>query len=167
MRKQALLLSLALISAVPCFAKSPNADDTQGVDQAVNQFYASLNALFTGDVSGMEKIWSHADDITYMGPGGGFQIGWPQVSEIWQRQAALKLGGKVEPYETRVTVSNDLAVVHCYELGNNLDAQKRPIAVSIRATNIFRKENGQWKMIGHHTDLLPALEKYEASPAAE
>jgi len=27
--------------------------------------------------------------------------------------------------------------------------------VSIRATNVFRKEGGQWKMIGHHTDLLP------------
>jgi ketosteroid isomerase-like protein len=32
-----------------------------------------------------------------------------------------------------------------------------PEKVSIRATNIYRKENGQWKMIGHHTDLLPYL----------
>jgi hypothetical protein len=30
--------------------------------------------------------------------------------------------------------------------------------VSIRATNLFRKESGAWKMIGHHTDLLPFLE---------
>jgi ketosteroid isomerase-like protein len=33
------------------------------------------------------------------------------------------------------------------------------VQVSIRATNLFRKENGAWKMIGHHTDLLPFLEK--------
>ena len=31
--------------------------------------------------------------------------------------------------------------------------------VSIRATNIFRKEDGQWKMIGHHVDLLPQMAK--------
>jgi hypothetical protein len=30
---------------------------------------------------------------------------------------------------------------------------------SIRATNIFRKEDGQWKMIGHHVDLLPQMAK--------
>ncbi len=30
-----------------------------------------------------------------------------------------------------------------------------PGAVSLRATNVFSKENGAWKMIGHHTDMLP------------
>jgi len=29
--------------------------------------------------------------------------------------------------------------------------------VMLRATNVFRKENEQWKMIGHHTDTLPFL----------
>jgi hypothetical protein len=31
------------------------------------------------------------------------------------------------------------------------------VSVSIRATNLFRKEDGSWKMIGHQTDLLPFL----------
>jgi ketosteroid isomerase-like protein len=44
-------------------------------------------------------------------------------------------------------------------VGSNLDAEGRPLQVSIRATNVFRKENGDWKMIGHHTDLLPFLNK--------
>jgi ketosteroid isomerase-like protein len=35
----------------------------------------------------------------------------------------------------------------------------QPQTVTIRATNIFRRENGQWKMIGHHTDLLTFLAK--------
>jgi ketosteroid isomerase-like protein len=48
-------------------------------------------------------------------------------------------------------------------VGSNLNAQGEPMKVSIRATNIFRKENGQWKMIGHHTDLLPFLEKESES----
>jgi hypothetical protein len=24
---------------------------------------------------------------------------------------------------------------------------------------VFRKENGKWKMVGHHADILPYLEK--------
>jgi ketosteroid isomerase-like protein len=58
-----------------------------------------------------------------------------------------------------MTVSGDLAFVSCYELGANHDAEGAPEQVSIRATNVFRKESGTWKMIGHHTDLLPFLEK--------
>jgi ketosteroid isomerase-like protein len=43
------------------------------------------------------------------------------------------------------------------EVGDNV-VDGKPQQVSIRATNTFRKENGQWKMIGHHTDLLPFLQ---------
>lgn len=155
-----LQTALVLVLAAPSFAESAdNAADRAQVKQAVAQFYASLNTLFTGDVSSMEKMWSHADDVTYMGPAGGFQVGWDQVRSNWKKQAALKLGGKVEPRDLQMTVGDDLALVACYEIGNNVDAQGRPLRVSIRATSQFRKENGTWKMIGHHTDLLPYLAK--------
>jgi ketosteroid isomerase-like protein len=131
--------------------------DEQPVRNAVAQFYAALNDMFTGELAQMKKVWSHADDVTYMGPGGGFQVGWNQVLKNWEAQAALKLGGKVEPADMRVTVGTEIAVVSCYEKGENTNAKGETQKVSIRATNIFRKENGEWKMIGHHTDLLPYL----------
>lgn len=156
-----LSLVMLLAFAAPLFANptSNAAEETRAVEQAVAEFYTSLNALFTGETAPMKEIWSHADDVTYMGPAGGFQVGWEQVSAIWEAQAALNLGGKVEPSETKITIGEDLAIVSCFELGNNLNAAGEPEHVSIRATNIFRKEDGQWKMIGHHTDLLPFLSK--------
>jgi ketosteroid isomerase-like protein len=141
---------------------SSNNDDRQAVEQAVNQFYASLNALFTGETLPMQEIWSHADDVTYMGPVGGFQTGWNQVWPVWQQQAEMKLGGKVLPTELHITVGNDLAFVECYEVGDNNAADGQPIEVAIRATSLLRKENGQWKFIGHHTDPIRALEQDEA-----
>jgi ketosteroid isomerase-like protein len=132
-----------------------SADETQAVAQANAQFYASLNALFGGDVAPMQQIWSHADDVTYMGPVGGIQTGWQQVGTAWEVEAGMKLGGKVDPVATQITVGGNLASVQCLEVGNNLDADGKPEEVSIRSTSLFRKENGQWKMIGHHTDLLP------------
>lgn len=169
MQTKRLILSTALFLAVGGFAnlRSSLADDTQAVEQAAAQFYTSLNALFTGDATPMQEIWSHADDVTYMGPAGGFQIGWEEVRVKWESQAALKLGGKVEPYESRVIVGDDLAFVQCYERGENVDAEGSPVQVSIRATNIFRKENGAWKMIGHHTDLLPFLEEQTLTQSDE
>ena len=133
--------------------------DEKGVGEAAAQFYSALNALFTGDVAPMKKVWSHQPDVTYMGPGGGFQVGWDQVFANWEAQAALKLGGSVKPEGMRITVGRDIAIVSNYEKGENTNAGGKPAKVSIRATNLFRKEGGQWKMIGHHTDLLPYLEK--------
>ena len=169
MHTKELLLSTVMFLVAACFANpaSSFADETKAVEQATAQFYTSLNTMFTGDAGPMQEIWSHADDVTYMGPAGEFQVGWNEVREIWEAQAALNLGGQVEPYEMRVTVGDDLAFTQCYEKGTNLDAQGRTVQVSIRATNLFRKESGKWKMIGHHTDLLPFLEKQTLTKSAE
>jgi ketosteroid isomerase-like protein len=134
-------------------------DDKMAVREAAKQFYSALNAMFVGDLEPMKKVWSHADDVTHMGPGGGFHIGWDQVLVDWQAQADMKLGGEVGPKDMRITVGEDLAIVTNYEIGENSGADGKPWKVAIRATNQFRKEKGKWKMIGHHTDLLPFLQK--------
>ena len=95
-----------------------------------------------------------------MGPAGGFQVGWKDVGDELSKQAAMKLGGKIEPSEIHVTAVGDaLAVVSNYEKGENVDSKEKKFSVSIRATTMFRSEGGKWKMIGHHTDLLPKMGK--------
>ncbi len=152
-----LVLTLAGTSA----ARSAHAaeGEEKAVIEAVAQFYDALNAMFAGDLALMKEVWSRADDVTYMGPGGGFQIGWDQVLSSWEEQAEMKLGGEVRPEDMRITVGRDLAVTQNFEKGENVDAEGKPQKVSIRATNLFRKEDGKWKMIGHHTDLLANLAK--------
>jgi len=71
----------------------------------------------------------------------------------------MKLGGTVKAKNMTITVGKDIAVTNNYEKGSNINAEGKPQEVSIRATNTFRKEGGKWKMIGHHTDLLPFLQK--------
>ena len=57
----------------------------------------------------------------------------------------------------RIVAGRDLAVTHNYERGANRQIGGESRTVSIRATNLFRKEGGAWKMIGHHVDKLPYL----------
>lgn len=134
-------------------------DDMKAVNQAAEQFYSALNAMFAGDLEPMKEVWSQADDVTYMGPGGGLRIGWAQVLVDWEAQAAMRLGGEVRSRDMRITVGRDLAVVTNYEVGENVGPQGERRKVEIRATNVFRNENGKWKMIGHHTDTLPFLQE--------
>jgi ketosteroid isomerase-like protein len=151
----ALMLAAGL-AALSNPARASN-DSEKSVRQAVAQFYSALNALFTGNLAPMTEVWSHADDITYLGPDGSFEVGWPQILENWKRQAAMKLGGRVEPAHMRITVGQELAVVENLERGLNTNAVGKNQIVLIRATSVFRKEQGQWKMIGHHTDPLSYL----------
>jgi len=132
--------------------------EEEAIAAVTAQFYAALNATFKGQMGPMDEVWSHADDVTYMGPTGTMQVGWKKVRANWKMQAELHFAGEVKPEKLQVHAGSEIAVTCGFEVGENTvegEVQK----VSIRATNIYRKENGQWKMIGHHTDLLPFLEK--------
>ena len=133
------------------------AADEQGVQAAIGRFHDALNALFTGDAGPMKAAWSHAADVSYMGPTGGVQLGWKQVERHWELQAAKKLGGRVDPQDVRVIVAAELAVACYVEKGENV-IDGRPQPVSIRSTTTFRKEAGEWKVVGHHTDTLAYLQ---------
>ncbi len=159
--KRAAWLLILILAVVGCTNANTMlaSDDEKAVMQAATQFYAALNAMFMGDLGPMKEVWSHEYDVTYMGPVGGFQVGWDQVLANWEAQAAMKLGGEIKPEDIHITVGRDVAVTHNYEKGENINAEGKTQTVSIRATSLFRKEGGKWKMIGHHTDLLPYLQK--------
>jgi ketosteroid isomerase-like protein len=149
---------LAMTGMIPLEAARASEQDELAVKQATHQFYAALNAMFEGHVEPMEAVWSHADDITYMGPDGKYIVGWDQLLPNWKSQAAMMLGGTVLPEQIHNTIGQSLATVQCFEVGENM-VDGKPVKVLLRATNIFRKESGDWKMIGHHTDKLDFLEQ--------
>ncbi|HYK42827.1 MAG TPA: nuclear transport factor 2 family protein [Thermoanaerobaculia bacterium] len=151
------IAAMAVASRVP--SKTPPTGGEKEVRDATSRFHAALNALFQGDAAPMSKVWSHAADVSAMGPDGAVNRGWDAVEEYWRAQAALKLGGKVEAADLQVTMGTDMATTSNFEKGENTNAKGETQRVSIRATNVFRKEKGQWKMVGHHTDLLPYLAK--------
>ena len=168
MYAKTLVRSTAAVLVALCFAASAVASDDdandakiakQDVQQVNDRFYQALNDMFTGQIAPMEDVWSHGDDITCLGPAGGITVGWEAIRANWEAEAALKLGGHIEPSDLQITVGNDLAIVQCYEQGNNEPKAGEKLPVAIRATNVFRKENGQWRMISHHTDLLPFLQE--------
>jgi len=126
------------------------------VQDAVETFYHALQLIFTGDVSPMKDIWSHASDVSYLSPRGDIRIGWDEVLKEWKLQAELHLKGSITAKNIHIIEDENIAIVQNDEEGIN-DIKGKTAAVRIRATNIFRRENGQWKMISHHTDLISNL----------
>ena len=159
-----VIASLAPAGAMATTIASPQDNaptiDRQAVTAPTVNFYAALNAMFTGDGQPMKDAWSHAEDITYMGPDGVYLVGWKAIEPEWNAQAAKKLGGRVTPQQLHTVVGADLAAINCIESGENIVNGKKEI-VRLRSSTLFRKENGAWKVIGHQTDLLGYMNKPE------
>lgn len=132
----------------------------QGVRDANGRFYEALNEMFIGNLEPMNAIWSHTEDVTDLGPFGGDRLaGWNAVSTEFKKEAAMKLGGKVVCKDLLVHAGTDMGYTVCVEEGENMSADGKPVIVKFRATNIFRLENGQWKLVHHHTDLSTPLQQ--------
>ncbi len=137
----------------------------QEIRVANDQLYAALNAMFTGNLEPMDALWSHEDYITDMGPFGGRLTGWDAVKEEFKKEAAMMLGGKIVCKDLHIFAGTDMGYAICVEVGENMSAEGKPVLVSHRATNIFHLENGQWKLVHHHNDFSPQLEKAVATEA--
>ncbi len=154
-KKFRLLRVLALFAVSLPFATPVCAEQgTPATRKAVADFYRALNAMFAGDVGPMEKLWSRRPDVTYMGPDGAFRHGWIEIDADFAAAAAKKLGGSVDAKDITITVGRDIAVVADTEVGSRSGHTN-----SLRATHVFRLEDGQWKMIAHHVDPLSAQAK--------
>ena len=141
-------------SAILC---PPTAGDIVGVRAASDAFYSALNEMFVGNITSMDNVWSHEDDVTQLGPMGGRLVGWDSVGAEWRREASLKLGGTVSAEHVEIVAGPCMGFTVTDEVGQNMTANGKPIEVRFRATNIFRKESGAWKMVHHHTDLSANL----------
>ncbi len=125
---------------------------------AVINFYIAHNEMFEGKMDKMDEIWSHSDDVTYMSPIGGILVGWEATRDSWQKQADLKLHGHVEPIDMHVVEGDDIGICYNSIKGTNYVVDGTEVHPNIRATTVYRKENGSWKIISHHTDLMHWLE---------
>ncbi len=127
------------------------------IRQASEQFYAALNRELNGDPGPMVEIWSHGSDVTTMHPLGGREHGWDAVRDSWEQAAQALSDGQVSQDDLVVVpLTDDVA----YTLGTENGQAKlgeETVRIDWRATNIYRREGGEWKMVHHHTDVSPAF----------
>jgi len=148
----AALLLLSATSAVAAEASS----ETEAVLAANGKFYRALNAMFEGNPKPFEEVWWHTDDIVYMGADGAYSVGWKSIYKNWEKQAKLKIGGKAEPKDVKVFVSGDMAMTSQFTVGTNrFDGKDVP--VKLRATSVFLKKDGEWRIVRHHVDVIGDL----------
>jgi ketosteroid isomerase-like protein len=126
------------------------------VKAASEQFYAALSQMLAGQQGVMDAIWSHGASVSTMHPIGGREVGWDNVRPVWDQVASLASGGQVALADQVLSVDGDIAYELGVERGQGTLAGEQ-VAIEQRVTNIYRREDGTWKVVHHHTDLSPAM----------
>jgi ketosteroid isomerase-like protein len=126
------------------------------IRRASTDFYAALTRMAAGHEGTMASIWPHNILVTAMHPIGGRDEGWDAVSSSFDQVAKAATGGKISLHDQLIRVIGDVA----YEIGSEKGSftfAGRTVDIDQRVTNIYRKQDGEWKVIHHHSDMSPAM----------
>jgi ketosteroid isomerase-like protein len=142
----------------------------QEVRDASDRFYAGLSGLINGDAEAILGSITQGNQVSMLHPLGGQVVGAEQVRRNLQDVAMAVSNGKASAEDLVVVpLSEDLAYTVGIERAQGTIGATT-VQFGARATNIYRRENGDWKLIHHHVDLVPeaaaALRKLMAGSAA-
>jgi ketosteroid isomerase-like protein len=129
-------------------------------DRFISRCQRALGDLVEGRPGPFKALWSHAGDVVIMGAFGGCERGWEQVSARldW---AAAGIKATDRAAENVVTVvGDDLAyTVDLEHMTRHAGDQPQPR--TLRCTQAYRRENGEWKVILRHADELPRKDEQQ------
>jgi len=120
-------------------------------------------ALHNGDLTPRMQMWSTQDPVTVFGviKSGS---GWDEVSRLFRWIGSRFSNCTAYRFElVAAGVSSDLAYTVGFE-HSSVSIDGVPIEpYTLRVTHVYRRENGEWKIVHRHADHVPS----EQSPPAE
>jgi ketosteroid isomerase-like protein len=112
-----------------------------------------VRALHRGDLGPRLALWSHNDPVTLFGA-VLTQHGWSAIEPAFEWLATTFHGSESLEYEVLAAgVSGDLGYIAGIEhtvVGTSPTSEPAPY--KLRVTTIFRREEGEWKVVHRHGD---------------
>jgi ketosteroid isomerase-like protein len=141
--------------------------DADDFDSAVTAYRDAQVSLLHGDAAAVLALWSTRDDISIANPFGPPQCGQENVIAAIQKGAAQYHSGLRRFEEIGRFSTADLGyVVQVEHTSARAAASGSDVAFSLRATIVFRCEDGVWKAVHRHADAAVAGATVEALGAS-
>jgi len=128
-----------------------------GLEGFIARCHEAIRQQSQGRPEPFLRLWSHADDVSIMAAIGGYQVGFEAVSTL------LTLASKTQSFDTWsaenlvTTVTDDLAFsVELERYGREVDGEQEE--TTLRATQVYRREDSEWRVIHRHGDVLTQVE---------
>jgi ketosteroid isomerase-like protein len=129
---------------------------TSDLNQFRDLYHKSVEAFIQGDANVQKPLWSSRDDVTLSNPLGPPAKGFDEVCQVIDRASVQISEGEGYTYDNIAFVETaDLA----YEVGIERNRAKlgdaaEKVPISLRVTTIFRREDGEWKIVHRHADPI-------------
>jgi ketosteroid isomerase-like protein len=132
--------------------ESRTADEVAGL---VERTSVAASAFVQGDMRTYLSLIHHAEDYTLMAPyGGEVTRGFDDSEQSTAAMARFFTGGEAQVELVQSYTSGDLAVLvvieHQHATVGGLPAQDW----TLRVTLVFRRDDGDWKLVHRHADPL-------------
>lgn len=115
-------------------------------------------ALHNGDVAPRRAIWSRNEPVTVLGAWKS-AAGQEEVNSLFgQLEATFSDCTSYEHEVVAADVVGDMAYTVGYE-HTRASVDGEPRTYTLRATQVYRRENGEWKVAHRHADTVPETEQ--------
>jgi ketosteroid isomerase-like protein len=134
------------------------------VDELIEQYYRAQGEFLRGNPEPVKDLFSHGEDVTLANPYGPPVRGWKQVAKAVEHAASLHSDGTfVEWQIVAKYVTVELAyVVQIERAEAKIGAREDITPLAVRATMIFRPEDGEWKIVHRHADPITTPQPAES-----
>jgi ketosteroid isomerase-like protein len=160
-----LVLSL-LVPRLAAQQMDPTAD--RALREIKATYEAAITAMVRGDGRAWQRMLSAGPDVTLFNALGNVRVGQQDVRKQYAWAAS-----HMDPELRRVdidylstTVAGDIACIVAIEHPRWVTRPGAPLraVVNTRATDIFRREGGRWRLLHRHMDHLPDPESPQPAP---
>ena len=113
-------------------------------------------ALHNGDAAGRIAMWSHTAPLTLFGAAMN-AVGWDRIRPVFEGLG--EQFSSCSSYRNEILAaeaSGELAYVVALEHTTASINGAEPTPYVLRATTIFRREDGEWKVVHRHGDGIAA-----------
>jgi ketosteroid isomerase-like protein len=123
---------------------------------ALARVKAALAAMGSGDPRPYAELWAESDDVTLFGAWGPIERGTVRLAETFRWVGSRFSGGALVPEDTIAFASGDLAYTVGFERGQ-VSVDGGPVRpMTLRVTHLFRRIDGEWRLVHRHADFPPA-----------
>ncbi len=137
---------------------------TADFDEAVEQTRRAIGEFVKGNPLPMQQRFSHRNDATIANPYGPPVRGWEQVAKVMEHAASLRRDGEIIGFETITKyVTPELAyIVQIERVKAKIGGREDITPYTLRATMIYRPEDGTWKLVHRHADPITTAQPAES-----
>jgi ketosteroid isomerase-like protein len=136
----------------------------EDVDELIERYQQAIDEFMKGNPKSVQALFSHRDDASLANPYGPPVRGWDGIAKTTEHAASLRRDGRAAGFEiVAKNVTAELAyVVQIEHLESKVGEREEITPYALRATMIFRPEEGTWKVVHRHADSITTPQPAES-----